>query len=96
MRDMMAALIAGERKPQVLAQMARARMRTTIPQLEEAFAGHFTDHHRFLLTRCWPASTGSRADIADLDSQIEARSPLSLTRLPAWMRSPGSVPPRPR
>jgi hypothetical protein len=32
-RDMMAALISGERSPQFLAQMARSRMRTKIPQL---------------------------------------------------------------
>ena len=35
-RDMMAAMIAGEREPRVLAQMARSRMRTKIPQLQEA------------------------------------------------------------
>ena len=50
-RAMMAALIAGERDPHVLAQMARARMRTKIARLEEAFNGHFDDHHRFLLAR---------------------------------------------
>ena len=38
-RAMMAALIAGQRDPQVLAAMARARMRVKIPRLEEAFAG---------------------------------------------------------
>jgi len=40
-RQMMAALIAGERDPKVLAQMARTRMRAKIPQLVEAFTGHF-------------------------------------------------------
>ena len=48
-RAMMAALIAGERDPKVLAELARTRMRTKIPQLEEAFVGHFNDHHGFLL-----------------------------------------------
>ena len=46
---MLAALIAGERDPKALAQLARARMRVKIPLLEEAFVGHFTNHHRFLL-----------------------------------------------
>ena len=50
-RDMMAALIAGQRDPQVLAQMARARMRVKIPQPQEAFVGHFDDHHAFLLAQ---------------------------------------------
>jgi hypothetical protein len=36
-RAMMAALIAGERDPKVLAQLARARMRAKITALEEAF-----------------------------------------------------------
>src|SRR6266849_3744611 len=50
-RAMMAALIAGERDPKTLAQLARARMRTKIVRLEEAFTGHFDEHHRFLLAR---------------------------------------------
>ena len=48
-RAMMAAMVAGERNPKVLAQLARARMRAKITALEEAFTGHFTDHHAFLL-----------------------------------------------
>jgi hypothetical protein len=38
-------LIAGQRDPKVLAQLARGRMRGKISQLEEAFTGYFTDHH---------------------------------------------------
>ena len=63
-RAMMAALIAGERDPKVLAQMARARMRTKIAALEEAFNGHFDDHHRFLLARMLDRIDGIDADIA--------------------------------
>ena len=72
-RDMMAALIAGERNPQVLAQLARSRMRTKIPQLEEAFVGYFTDHHRFLLAKMLTRIDGLDADIADLENEIEAQ-----------------------
>jgi transposase len=72
-RDMMAALIAGERNPQVLAQMARSRMRTKIPQLEEAFVGYFTDHHRFLLAKMLARIDALDADIADVETQIEAQ-----------------------
>lgn len=50
-REMMAALVAGEREPKVLAQLARSVMRNKITELEEAFTGHFDDHHRFLLAR---------------------------------------------
>jgi transposase len=70
-RAMMAALIAGERSPAVLAQLARTRMRTRIPALQEAFTGHFTDHHAFLLGKMLARVDGIDADIAELDARIE-------------------------
>jgi len=42
-RAMLAALLAGERDPKVLAQLARARLRAKLSLLEEAFSGFFTD-----------------------------------------------------
>ncbi|MGD0085067.1 MAG: IS110 family transposase [Acidimicrobiales bacterium] len=44
-RRMIEALIAGERDPAVLAEMAIGRMRNKLPQLTEALAGHFGTHH---------------------------------------------------
>jgi transposase len=44
-RQIIEALIAGERDPVVLAEMAKARMRSKIPQLQEALSGHFGPHH---------------------------------------------------
>jgi len=74
-RDMLAALIAGERDPKKLAEMARSRMRPKIGLLEEAFAGlptgTFDAHHRFLLARMLARVDAVDADIADLDTQIE-------------------------
>jgi transposase len=72
-RHMMAALIAGERNPQVLAQLARSSMRTKIPQLEEAFVGYFTEHHRFLLAKMLARIDALDTDIADVETQIEAQ-----------------------
>jgi transposase len=71
-RDMMAALIAGERDPKVLAQLARARMRAKLRALEEAFTGHFTDHHAFLLARMLTRIDHLSADIAEVETRIEA------------------------
>jgi transposase len=68
---MMAALIAGERDPKVLAQLARSTMRRKITLLEEAFVGHFTDHHAFLLAKMLSRIDAIEADIADVDAQIE-------------------------
>ena len=45
-RAMMAALIAGERDPTTLANLARTRMRTKIGRLEEAFGGLRAGHLR--------------------------------------------------
>jgi transposase len=72
-REMMAALIGGERDPKVLAQLARARMRAKISLLEEAFNGHFDNHHAFLLTQMLRRIDAIEVDIATLDAQIEAQ-----------------------
>jgi transposase len=70
-RQMLAALIAGERDPKVLAQMARAAMRGKITALREAFTGYFTDHHAFLLAKMLARVDAIDADIAALDGKIE-------------------------
>ena len=59
-RQMLAALIGGQRDPQALAQLARGVMRRKITTLQEAFTGYFTDHHAFLL-----ATMLARADAID-------------------------------
>ncbi|WP_329327148.1 IS110 family transposase [Streptomyces mirabilis] len=71
-RDMLAALIAGERDPKILAQYARQRLRAKITALEEAFTGKFTDHHAFLLTKMLGRIDAIDADIAALDTRIGA------------------------
>jgi transposase len=47
-RAMLEALIAGERDPVVLAEMAKASMRAKREILAQALTGRFTDHHAFL------------------------------------------------
>jgi transposase len=70
-REMMAALIAGERDPKALAELARTAMRAKIGLLEEAFVGHFTDHHAFLLRTMLARIDETSADIAALETRIE-------------------------
>jgi transposase len=70
-RAMLAALLAGERDPRVLAQLARTRMRAKIGQLQEAFTGHFTDHHAFLLAKMLDRVDAVSADIAALEAKID-------------------------
>jgi transposase len=56
-REMMAALIAGQHDPHVLAQMARGPMRGKISALEEAFPGTSPTITVSCWARCSPAST---------------------------------------
>jgi len=70
-RAMMAALIAGERDPQVLADMARASMRRKSASLQEALTGRFTDHHGFLLSRMLQRIDAITADIAAVQDRID-------------------------
>ena len=60
-RDIMDHLIAGERSPKVLAQLARARARRKITELEAALEGaeFFTPRTPRCWPPCWRASTGS-------------------------------------
>lgn len=46
---MLRALLAGERDPEKLAQLAEGRMRSKIPALQLALQGHLTEHHTFVL-----------------------------------------------
>jgi transposase len=47
-RAMLEALIAGQRDPAALAQLAKRRLRSKIPALTEALTGRFGEHHAFL------------------------------------------------
>jgi transposase len=73
-REMLAAMIAGERDPKKLADLARSRMRVKIGLLEEAFAGlkigTFGEHHRLLLTRMLARIDATDDDIVALEVQI--------------------------
>src|SRR5215213_9687543 len=70
-RAMLAALLAGERDPKVLAELARGRLRAKRSVLEEAFTGRFSDHHGFLLATMLSRIDASSADIAELDRKID-------------------------
>ncbi len=47
-RAMLEALIGGQRDPAALAELAKRRLRSKIPELTEALTGRFNDHHAFL------------------------------------------------
>jgi transposase len=72
-REIVEALIAGERDPAVLAQMAKARMRSKIPQLEEALAGRFAAHHAVVCRQIIDHIDFLDQAIASLSLEIAAR-----------------------
>lgn len=47
-RAMLEALIAGDRDPVALADLAKRRLRNKMPELTEALNGRFSEHHAFL------------------------------------------------
>jgi transposase len=72
-RMIMAALIAGERDPVVLADLARGRLRSKTARLIEALTGRFTGHHAFLLTQMLNRVDAITADIAAVQARIDAQ-----------------------
>ncbi|MGI5487716.1 IS110 family transposase [Microtetraspora malaysiensis] len=70
-RDMIEALIAGERNPRVLAEFARGRMRAKIPALVEALSGQFDDHHAELAALLLAQIDGLDVQIGKLTARIE-------------------------
>jgi transposase len=70
-RDMVEALIAGERDPQVLAGLARGRMRVKHAALAEALTGRFDAHHAELARMLLDQIDSVTAQIARLTTRIE-------------------------
>jgi transposase len=72
-RNMIEALIAGERDPEVLADMAQSRMRSKIDRLRDALPGWFGPHHAVLARRILDHIDFLQDTIAKLDAEVVAR-----------------------
>ena len=70
-RAMIEALIAGERDPQVLAGLARGRMKVKHAALVQALTGRFGDHHGELARMLLDSYDALTAQIGTLTSRIE-------------------------
>lgn len=71
-RDMIEALIAGERDPRRLADLARGQMKTKRSALIAALDGRFDDHHGELARMLLDQIDALSAQIATLTTRIEA------------------------
>ncbi|GAA2009349.1 IS110 family transposase [Catenulispora subtropica] len=70
-RAMLEALVAGERNPATLAELARGRMRVKIPRLVEALTGQFEDHHAYLIGMLLEDHDRLTAQIQELTVRIK-------------------------
>jgi transposase len=69
---MIRALIDGERRGEVLAELARGRMRAKIDDLSQALEGRFDDHHALMCQLHLDHIAHLNEMIATLDAQVEA------------------------
>jgi len=70
-RAMLSALVAGERDPEVLAELAKGRLRAKLPQLRQALRGRFGAHHALLIRLALAHLEQLEASIAELDAHID-------------------------
>jgi transposase len=69
-RAMLAALVAGVRDPEVLAELAKGRLRAKIPLLQEALVGRFGTHHGLLVSEMLARIDAADATIGRLSAEI--------------------------
>jgi transposase len=80
-RAMLGALVAGERDPQVLAELARGKLRKKLPQLRQALRGRFGQHHALLVGLALAHLEHLEAAIARLDARVdEVIAPFAVAR----------------
>jgi transposase len=72
-RRMLAALLGGATDASALAELAKGRLRTKLPQLERALAGRFSAHERFLVARQLAHIDFLDATLAEVSAEIAAR-----------------------
>jgi transposase len=72
-REMLERLVAGETDTDVLADLARGRMRSKIPELRRALEGRFSAHQRFMLSQQLAHLDALEESIEQVSSEIEAR-----------------------
>ena len=89
-RAMLEALIAGQRDPKVLAELARGRLRVKRAALVEALTGQFSDHHAPLARILLDQIDGLTAQLDQLTTLIEeAIAAIPAAQAPADGPDPG-------
>jgi transposase len=80
-RAMLGALVAGERDPKTLAELAKGKLRKKLPQLRQALRGRFGEHHALLVGLALDHLEHLEGAIAALDGRVdEVIAPLVVAR----------------
>jgi transposase len=80
-RAMLGALVAGERDPKTLAELAKGKLRKKLPQLRQALRGRFGEHHALLVGLALDHLEHLEGAIAALDGRVdEVIAPLAVAR----------------
>lgn len=72
-RDMLEALLSGTRDPVVLAELARGKLRTKLPELRRALAGNFQAHHALIVAQIFAHLDYLDEAIGTLTEEVEGR-----------------------
>jgi transposase len=88
-RLMLEAIIAGGEDAQKLAQLARGRLKTKIPQLQQALEGRVREHHRFLLAEYLNEWDSLEDRIRRLESEIDVHIRPFESAVTLWQTLPG-------
>jgi transposase len=72
-RDMLDALVGGERDPEVLAELARGRLRAKLPELRLALDGRLRPHQTFLLQQILAHIDFLEQSLESLQAEIDER-----------------------
>jgi transposase len=70
-RAMLDALLSGTTDPEVLAELARGRLRSKLPALRDALEGSFSSHHALMVGKILAHVDYLDESIADLSAEIE-------------------------
>lgn len=71
-RSMLDALLGGQSNPELLAELARGRLRAKLLELRRALDGRMQPHHRVLLTRILAPIDFLEESLAQLQAELEA------------------------
>lgn len=71
--EMVGGLIEGQKGPEVLAELARGRLRDKKPQLVAALTGRLQEHHRFILGQLLADISFCEEQILELDLKIRVQ-----------------------